>query len=396
MAITYELTPDQAQQNISNSLLSDDIKSAINSILAEKDGETTTIVDNYAPGNSSGGANIDIALIDSSTIGSKQVSIKDPIDTLIVKGGGDVNLKVIGSNTDLIALGDGNNSLDLSDAVESRANFAASLDGSAPFKGVLVYGGAGADIITGSAGADYIDGRDGNDTLIANGAGDTLHGGSGYNYLVGDQDEATAFQISDGSDTVLGGDGVDLVSFGEVDIKDTNVAYQDLSSRGEYTVDWDGKTAIVHNASTGQTSELNGVEYLQWADSALVVASDDLEGGIARLYETLFDRAGDYEGIKYWFEAYRDGASLHDIAASFLESEEAAPISALSDAEFVDLLYTNLLDRPADAEGAQYWQGELAESGDRADVAARFLLTEESVNKTSEVIHILSDDDQIV
>ncbi|MDT1847773.1 DUF4214 domain-containing protein, partial [Acinetobacter baumannii] len=68
-------------------------------------------------------------------------------------------------------------------------------------------------------------------------------------------------------------------------------------------------------------------------------------GVIARMYVALFDSAPDDQGLAYWTAMHASGAlSLRDIATALVESSETQ--HELSNAEFVQLLFQNGLDRP--------------------------------------------------
>ncbi|HYI60348.1 MAG TPA: DUF4214 domain-containing protein [Acidimicrobiales bacterium] len=81
---------------------------------------------------------------------------------------------------------------------------------------------------------------------------------------------------------------------------------------------------------------------------------------VTRLYRAAFLRVPDATGLQYWIERKRAGASLSRISGMFAASAEfARRYGALSDAELVDLLYRNVLGRPADDPGLAFWTGEL-------------------------------------
>lgn len=87
--------------------------------------------------------------------------------------------------------------------------------------------------------------------------------------------------------------------------------------------------------------------------------SPEFEGTIAplvRLYSAFFQRPPDYDGLTYWTGVVRDGQSLEAVAQEFARSAEfQATYGSLDDQAYVDLVYANVLDRPADAEGRIYW-----------------------------------------
>lgn len=81
---------------------------------------------------------------------------------------------------------------------------------------------------------------------------------------------------------------------------------------------------------------------------------------ISRLYLAYFDRAPDYAGLTYWMYQYRAGMKLEDISEAFAQSAEFAQVyGAKTHAEFVQLVYRNVLGRQPDSAGYAYWLGEL-------------------------------------
>jgi uncharacterized protein (DUF1800 family) len=86
---------------------------------------------------------------------------------------------------------------------------------------------------------------------------------------------------------------------------------------------------------------------------------------IARLYIAYFDRAPDYAGLAYWMYAYRTGTPLADVSEAFAQSPEfVQQYGPRTNAEFVQLVYRNVLGRQPDASGYTYWLAEL-DSGRR-------------------------------
>jgi Ca2+-binding RTX toxin-like protein len=75
-----------------------------------------------------------------------------------------------------------------------------------------IVGGAGGDLIHGDAGADQVAGGDGNDTVCGDGGADDLHGGNGRDSILGGRGDD---QLHDdaGRDTAYGNAGEDLVYY---------------------------------------------------------------------------------------------------------------------------------------------------------------------------------------
>ncbi|MDH3678715.1 MAG: DUF4214 domain-containing protein [Acidimicrobiia bacterium] len=99
----------------------------------------------------------------------------------------------------------------------------------------------------------------------------------------------------------------------------------------------------------------------------------DADGKISRLYQAYFLRQPDAAGLSYWVGALQSGIGLAEISDVFAASTEfVTRYGTLSDAEFVDQIYANVLGRPADAEGRGYWIGQLATGVSRGQVMLAF------------------------
>lgn len=135
----------------------------------------------------------------------------------------------------------------------------------------------------------------------------------------------------------------------------------------------------------GRSPDASGLSY--WANlvrsgaepSALVEAmatSDEFEGVIAplvRLYFAFFDRAPDYQGLVYWTDQVRSGVTLQQVAQQFvLSGEFQATYGSVDDGRYVDLIYGNVLGRPADVTGRAYWTGQLARGLERGELMVAF------------------------
>ena len=86
---------------------------------------------------------------------------------------------------------------------------------------------------------------------------------------------------------------------------------------------------------------------------------------VIRLYDAYFDRAPDHGGLAYWAAQRSTGAkTLDDVSSSFAGSGEfATKYGALSNADFVTLVYQNVLDRDPEPTGFAYWTNQLDDGG---------------------------------
>ncbi len=112
---------------------------------------------------------------------------------------------------------------------------------------------------------------------------------------------------------------------------------------------------------------------------------------IARLYLAFFDRAPDRNGFDYWTGTLAQGASLGDVAAVFAGSPEfKATYGELNDAEFIALVYNNVLLRSPDLTGFRFWIGRLQDpSISRGDLMVAFSESPEFVRNSNPAVDVI-------
>ena len=117
-----------------------------------------------------------------------------------------------------------------------------------------------------------------------------------------------------------------------------------------------------------------------------VAAPDTAETRIVRLYRAFFLRDPDAGGLAYWADQLRSGVPLETVAEAFAGSAEFQNrYGSLGNAAFVDLVYTNVLGRSADAGGAAYWSGLLGSGTSRGTVMVGFSESAEFIRATGTV-----------
>lgn len=212
--------------------------------------------------------------------------------------------------------------------------------------GVAVTGTAGNDVLVGSERGDQLTGLDGADTFRGLGGSDVLDGGAGL---------------------------------------DTSVyagAYR------SYVTALNNGGGTVSEGREGGTDRLTSVETLRFADGVLTFDPDSRAAQIARMYDTVLQRAPDTPGLEFYLDEMERGASLLSIAQAFLGSAEfQRATGSLSNAQYVDYLYTTALGRASDAGGKAYWVGQL-DSGaqSRADLLVGFSESREHRDLTSGLV----------
>lgn len=95
---------------------------------------------------------------------------------------------------------------------------------------------------------------------------------------------------------------------------------------------------------------------------------------LTRLYDAVFNRLPDTEGLTFWDNSIHQGYTLDVIADHFISAPEFATTYGVPDnREFVANLYRNILDREGEESGIQHWVTTLERSAlDRGDVVVMF------------------------
>lgn len=108
---------------------------------------------------------------------------------------------------------------------------------------------------------------------------------------------------------------------------------------------------------------------------------------VHRLYLGYFLRAPDEDGLIYWTVQRQAGFSLAMVSEQFTLSQEFQDrYGQASDAQFVDLVYANVLGRQADAGGRAYWIQQLANGVTRGELMAGFTESPEFVNLVGQIL----------
>jgi hypothetical protein len=174
-----------------------------------------------------------------------------------------------------------------------------------------------------------------NNVIVGNAGSNTLSGGAGADTLSG----------GPGNDNLNGGSGVDTASF--------SGAFRLYNVSGNPT---SGATVSGPDGS----DSVNDVETLSFVDGARSHDATASVWQIQRLYGSAFDRTADALGLNFHAGRLDAGAALTSVAQEFAGSAEfLATYGSLSNSQFVNQLYLNVLDRPADAGGLAYWAGQL-------------------------------------
>jgi hypothetical protein len=115
-------------------------------------------------------------------------------------------------------------------------------------------------------------------------------------------------------------------------------------------------------------------------------------GAVARLYFAYFDRVPDTEGLLFWSGQIGNGASIDLVSDAFAASGEfRATHGALTDTQFIDRVYLNILGRAADAEGRAFWLAQLQQQlVTRGQMMARFAESAEYRARKGSSVYVVS------
>jgi hypothetical protein len=170
-----------------------------------------------------------------------------------------------------------------------------------------------------------------------------------------------AFDATAANDAFVGGDGLDSVSYS--------------GNLADYTVRASGSGFRVTDLTGSQSIDtLKNIDRVRFADGNLALDANGNAGQAYRLYQAAFNRIPDLPGLGYWSSALDSGASLNAVALQFITSQEFIDTYAsLSNLEFVQQVYRNVLQREADPGGAEFYQAGIDQGvTTRANVISQF------------------------
>lgn len=108
---------------------------------------------------------------------------------------------------------------------------------------------------------------------------------------------------------------------------------------------------------------------------------------VARLYQAGLGRVPDEGGMNYWIDVVDGGVALYDVSETFLDSPEFTArfgdIDTLSNEDYINLLYNNVLGREAEQGGFEYWVNVMNQNlVDDAQVLMFFAASDENKERT--------------
>ena len=336
----YEESTTDVVENFTDSGLNDETVDAIRALLSDP----ATQIEEYDGSAVTEGTSI-------LTVGAGQTLTEDPGASVIIMDANAPDANIVLDTVDgdrMIVAGGGD------DTITSEGDGNVSVETGGGNDSVTTGGGEDLVVITGD-GDSTVSTGDGADEIVITGEGNaSVDTGTGNDTITIASDSGEA--------TIDGGEGFD-----EVHVDD---------SRGQHSFTYENGVMVLNSTPT----QIENVEVVQFQDGISVLADNSTKAAVARLYEVLFDREADLDGLEYWTERADAGDSLENITNDFASSQEFQNNFASDSNEvFLGKLYEGMAGREADAEGLEYWLGEMDNGLSQADVAQHFAESQEAV-----------------
>ncbi len=281
----------------------------------------------------------------------------------------------------------------------------------------IVYGSQLADTITGSNLQEFLNGASGDDIIRGGFGGDTIEGWTGNDTLIGDgavtwDSNAASVRrlyiatldrgpddggIQNWTNALKAGQSLSSIVSGFINSTEFSNIYGALSNTAFVTTlynnvlnrapDSAGLNNWVSQLNSGFSRETVVLGFSESAEFQMSSEVRNITGQLFRMYESAFNRTADAGGFVGWWDAMYGGTSIGEIANSFINSAEFTltygALGSLTNTQFVQLLYTNVLNRSADAGGLNHWVDQLATGMTRATLLITFSESTEHVNLTA-------------
>ena len=201
-------------------------------------------------------------------------------------------------------------------------------------------GGIGSDVLSGNTANNRIDGASGNDTIDGGAGNDVLIGGGGND----------TFILPSGQDAIYGGTGSDIMQL-SLNASQASI----IKLRGN---------AFVLRADSGNIELARDVEQVKYANQTVNLSSQSIFDGVdqtlTQIYVAGFKRAPEASGYHYWANemATRGITGVADVIFS-LDVVKAIYPADMTSSQFVTAIYQNVFNRAPDTEGLNYWVTQL-------------------------------------
>ncbi|UWR22023.1 DUF4214 domain-containing protein [Sulfitobacter sp. S190] len=267
-------------------------------------------------------------------------------------------------------------------------------------------------LMTGTASADVMIGTDGDDVLIAEQTDTAFDTAAAqlyrlYQATLGREPDVVG--LRDWVDQLTSGDRdlIDLAGlitaspefsnrYGPLDTGEfVSLLYNNVLGREPDAAGFAGWTQALDSGQASRADIVLGMaqspEFIQKTEIDAMGVSEPLlqasfSDDVFRLYQATLGRAPDAAGFDGWSGKLAEGMAMGDAVAGFTGSREfQQTYSDTTDAEFVTLLYQNVLDRSPDAQGLDGWTARLAsDSWSREAVVEAFSQSLEFIRESAD------------
>jgi hypothetical protein len=146
----------------------------------------------------------------------------------------------------------------------------------------------------------------------------------------------------------------------------------------KYTASSIGQDVLSLSASVAGTSAISvGTKTINVGVVHTSIENTPHNQAIVLLYKAMFNRLPDADGLAFWASS---NASIGQIANAFMQASEftSSHGTKVPNAFFVNKMYGNVLERPADAAGSAFWKGQLDSGASQAAVLVGIATSAES------------------
>lgn len=350
----------------------------------------------YSIGEGQSGVSVSAQGTAATTLsaGGYAIAVTGGTQTAVSIGGISINVDMSSSNA----------KVDLVDGVEILTSVTTVLVSSGGALTALGYadvdltGSSGADILTGNRNDNILRGEGGDDVLNGGAGADTLFGGDGDDRAVLEAEIADADITVDGDGivTIIVGDETDVIEGVETfQFSDQTISLEDLTLLVNGPPATDLSVTLVGTLAGNDDLQGGTGDDFLYGDGASVAHMGTAAWQVYRLYEATLGRAPDLGGLQGWTSAlFEEREALTDAAAGFIRSAEFGTRygTGLSDSEFVQALYDNVLGRNASVTEEEAWVLQIEGGRSRAEVVTGFSESREFINRTQNDATVFIDE----
>jgi hypothetical protein len=180
---------------------------------------------------------------------------------------------------------------------------------------------------------------------LNSGTSDVLNGTPNNDILVGSSNPVV-FDGKGGNDVITGHSGSDTV------LIHANYSDSYVTTVGQSTVTV---------TSTDGFDTLNNIARIQFNDGVVAFDTQGNAGNAYRLYQAAFARTPDTGGLSFWTKGLDEGVDIQSVSQGFVNSAEFKSVYGVnpSNEHLIDLFYQNVLGRAGEADGINFWVGNL-------------------------------------